>query len=122
MFLRRLLFGGVQEGGVGGGSGAAIVSLGTLVFEKSALFKDTIDVSRYPTCDQCQLKPMFSRKELGKHQYYRNHYARRCGAISSLNSPLCVADGVYPHGFSCFLPPRTERINWPDTEPTVRIF
>lgn len=43
--LCGFLRGGVQQGDLGGGSGAAIVSLGTLVFEKTATFKDTVDVS-----------------------------------------------------------------------------
>lgn len=45
------LRGGEQQEDLGGGSGAAITSLGTLVFEKTATFKDTVDVSCDPRCD-----------------------------------------------------------------------
>lgn len=48
--------GGVQQEDLSDESGAAITSLGTVVFEKAATFKDTIDVSCDPTCGQCQTK------------------------------------------------------------------
>lgn len=55
----RLRRGGVQQEDLGGGSGAAIVSLGTLVFGKTATFKDTVDVSCDSTHEQCQTNPYF---------------------------------------------------------------
>lgn len=54
MLMYRFSRGGVQQDDLGSGSGAAIVSLGTLLFEKTAIFKDTVDVSCYPTYGQCQ--------------------------------------------------------------------
>ena len=42
----------MQQEDLGGGSGAAIVSLGTLVFAKTATFKDTVDVSSDRRCGQ----------------------------------------------------------------------
>lgn len=71
------LRGGEQKEALGGGSGAAITSFGTLVFEKTATFKDTVDVSCDPRYDHCQQQ---NCSQLGK----RLETTKKCKILNNV--------------------------------------